>query len=597
MDYLAAIQYPLRRLLGLLGGVVDRSRLGSGRTPLHEAEADVSALLATTLDVHARRAFAKGLELIVEPLPQSRALVRTDTARLRQVLVYLVGHAVECTEQGCVAVVATATELDGARVAVCVGVVHGAARMPWEPRAQPSRIRAREGRVGDGRPRRPALTGSGVYIARRVAALMGGTVECHSEPGGGSALWLRTPMTRGPERATCGPPARRRHVLLVAAGPRAATAHAAVLDAAGVDVGVVARESLAWVDRTGYDAMLVHVPARALHDADVAPAPAVADRPVLAYAYTQGPGVHRQLLAAGYQRVVQKTSDPGTLRGALDHGLGPDRIGGIAAAPGPGPGGSRVRDRRPVLLVDDQRLDRKLVESYLADTPYEPVTVIDGDQALTAVRCRRFDAILIDVHRPGPDGLETTRRLRAADGSSRDIPVIAVTADRRIERSEWIRRAGVDDVLVKPLGRTDLLDTLDRWCRNAGATAAVDAPGRAHGAAGAGPEPPALIDEADGTRRAGGRADVARELLAMLARSLPESRDELERAHTAGDLQSLHAAAHRLKGAAAYCGVPRLRTEVSELAARAREGDAEGAAAAFERLRRTIEAVRGALGG
>ncbi len=101
---------------------------------------------------------------------------------------------------------------------------------------------------------------------------------------------------------------------------------------------------------------------------------------------------------------------------------------------------------------------------------------------------------------------------------------------------------------------------------------------------------PPLHDSDDAVRRAGGRDAVARELFAMLQRHLPEALEDLAAARAAADPSRLRGTAHRLKGAAAYCGVPRLRADLERLeAAVDAEADTD---AALDRLLATIEALR-----
>lgn len=98
-----------------------------------------------------------------------------------------------------------------------------------------------------------------------------------------------------------------------------------------------------------------------------------------------------------------------------------------------------------------------------------------------------------------------------------------------------------------------------------------------------------VYDPEDGLRRAGGRGDIAEELFAMLLRHLPQSREELHAAAGSADRRRLRSAAHRLKGATAYCGVPRLRRELEHLEQTIDAG--EDPMDPVERVLGTIDAV------
>ena len=104
----------------------------------------------------------------------------------------------------------------------------------------------------------------------------------------------------------------------------------------------------------------------------------------------------------------------------------------------------------PILIVDDNPLNVKLVRVVLLTSGYEVRTCADAESALDTLRSYRPDAILMDIQLPGMDGLELTRRLKA-DPESRDIIIIALTAYAMKGDEEKARAAGCDGYLTKPI--------------------------------------------------------------------------------------------------------------------------------------------------
>jgi len=104
----------------------------------------------------------------------------------------------------------------------------------------------------------------------------------------------------------------------------------------------------------------------------------------------------------------------------------------------------------------------------------------------------------------------------------------------------------------------------------------------------AGSDLPPLFDADEAARRAGGRPDLARDLFAMLCRNLAASHAELARARANAHPEAIRAAAHRLRGAAAYCGVPRLHHTCAEVERATRDLPAGELETALDRLEATI---------
>jgi len=122
-----------------------------------------------------------------------------------------------------------------------------------------------------------------------------------------------------------------------------------------------------------------------------------------------------------------------------------------------------------VLVVDDEPALRDSLDRALRAEGYDVETAPDGLVALARLDAREPDAIVLDVLMPGLDGLETTRRLRAA-GSR--VPVLMLTARDSVGDRVAGLDAGADDYVVKPFALEELLARLRALLRRgAGAEA------------------------------------------------------------------------------------------------------------------------------
>jgi len=104
---------------------------------------------------------------------------------------------------------------------------------------------------------------------------------------------------------------------------------------------------------------------------------------------------------------------------------------------------------RLLLVVDDFADGREMLSEYLRFHGFDVTEAADGADAVDAARRMHPRIILMDLTMPGVDGWEATRRLKA-DPATKDITVIAVTANALSGDEEKARAAGCDGYIAKP---------------------------------------------------------------------------------------------------------------------------------------------------
>lgn len=138
----------------------------------------------------------------------------------------------------------------------------------------------------------------------------------------------------------------------------------------------------------------------------------------------------------------------------------------LALAPEPPPPQEQHTDyplELHVLLADDNPVNRAVLVRMLDRLGCSSVVVDSGEAAIEAARTARYDVILMDVHMPGVDGLEATRRI-LAEGS---VPVLALTASRTDDVEAACAAAGMTGFIPKPVSMDRLRATLSsrHWPR------------------------------------------------------------------------------------------------------------------------------------
>ncbi|MBX3178795.1 MAG: CHASE domain-containing protein [Candidatus Hydrogenedentes bacterium] len=185
-----------RHLLGLINDILDMSRIESGKLGLHPTNFNLHELLNDLEMMVRSRAEAKGLHIIVERRESVPEYVAADDAKLRQVLINLMGNAVKFTKEGGVALRARADAIadgpaDGpAYMRLVVEVEDTGPGIPEEDREHIFQaFRQSDAGVDSGG------TGLGLAISKRLTEMMGGQLTVESRVGEGSCFRVCVPVT------------------------------------------------------------------------------------------------------------------------------------------------------------------------------------------------------------------------------------------------------------------------------------------------------------------------------------------------------------------------------------------------------------------
>ncbi len=126
--------------------------------------------------------------------------------------------------------------------------------------------------------------------------------------------------------------------------------------------------------------------------------------------------------------------------------------------------------RRPplsgrILVVEDDRVNQRVIELLLQKLGIESEIVEDGSTSVNLANTQHWDAVLMDCQMPGMDGFEATRQIRK-NLAGRPLPIIALTANAMTGDREACTAAGMDDFLAKPVRQEELRVCLQRWLPN-----------------------------------------------------------------------------------------------------------------------------------
>ena len=315
-------------------------------------------------------------------------------------------------------------------------------------------------------------TGLGLAYCQRVMRAFGGEISCASAPAEFTEFTMRFPAISEQEReahwrdavAQARTVLAGKRVLIVEddALQRMATRHklgplavTAELDEAAD--GQVALDMLA--DRA-YNIVLLDLHMPGLDGYAVAEKirnePGI-NQDVRIVAYTSEPAhlARAKALKGGMDGFISKPCAQLPLLAALQQSLHLPRGLGRHAA-------GRLAGRC-ILLADDSAFSRKAVAAYLRNAAATVIEAEHGQAVLDQLNANGgFDAVILDLHMPGMDGLETACAIRESREPWATLPIVALTAHSDEPAVTAARAAGMDGFLVKPVDAAQLYETLVR---------------------------------------------------------------------------------------------------------------------------------------
>jgi signal transduction histidine kinase/DNA-binding NarL/FixJ family response regulator len=200
-------------LLNLINDVLDVAKIEAGRITMQTAAFDLHKLVLDTVEITRPRADEKNLKLFLQVSPAVPQFVRSDAAKLRQVLINLIGNAVKYTPEGSVAVRVEAEPADESNFRLRlevkdtgIGIAPEDQARIFDPFVQAENRGARKG------------TGLGLAITKKFVELMRGSIGMESTLGQGSVFRLDLPMERAEDSATTISEGDRKRVVGLAPG-------------------------------------------------------------------------------------------------------------------------------------------------------------------------------------------------------------------------------------------------------------------------------------------------------------------------------------------------------------------------------------------
>lgn len=469
-------------MLDVINNILDFSKLKAGGIELEVIEFSPRELVESISSIMSTMAQEKNLEVqcyIPENIP---ARVKGDPARLRQMLMNLVGNAVKFTERGEVYTGLELREIRGDQAVLRFEVRDTGIGIP--PAMQKSIFESFV-QVDASINRRYGGTGLGLTIVREFAEMMGGRIGLDSTPGQGSTFWfeIAVPITAHQHAEHHTQHLEGCRIMVVDDNETnrrilenylQAWNAEAIIVSNGHDALHKLEDSITQqrpIDLLLLDWFMPQMDGLAL--AKAIRSDSRHDHTPIVMLTSYGISQEKQQ-QAGVQAAVTKPVRSITLRDVLTDTLRRHGSNNTAVA--------TKKTRFPelvlqpvatplapaILLAEDNPVNALIAITMLEKLNMEVVHVTTGKSALKSMRTRPYKLVLMDINMPEMDGYTATRYVRKWEKEGvlkQRTPVIAMTANALKGDRERCLKMGMDDYLAKPVKQDELLKLVGRWLK------------------------------------------------------------------------------------------------------------------------------------
>jgi CheY-like chemotaxis protein len=558
-------------LITIINDILDFSKIESGRMEINTANYLLSSLINDTVSIIRTRLKDKPIRFFTNIDSKIPNNLFGDEVRMRQILLNLLTNAAKFTEMGYVSLTISMLESSDKQVLLKFDITDTGKGITPEDQ---EKLFGEFVQVDVRRDRNIEGTGLGLAITKRLCTLMGGSISVESKYGEGSTFTVTIPQgIASPEPFASVDDAENKKVLVYERRIVYARSVCWSLENLGVTYKIVttldnfidALFSEKWslvLSGYGFHERIIQVmkkPAKSFPGGK---------KPQLALMVEWGTDIYMPNVRF-VSLPVQSISIANVLNGKEDIKESP----ASTAAP------DIMRHIFPsarVLIVDDIITNLKVAEGLLAPYRMKVDTCLTGSESIELVKNNEYDIVFMDHMMSEMDGIEATDRIRKWEKDSgiplsKQVPVIALTANAISGVREMFIEKGFNDFLAKPIDVSKLDEMLNKWIskdkRKRGAGLNLSGKRKSKF-----PDIPG-VDVRKGISMTGGTEDGYYLVLSIFLKNTPERANTMQNALETDNIQEFIVNVHGIKSASASIGADEISTEAASLEAAGKEGD------------------------
>ncbi|MDR1472621.1 MAG: response regulator [Synergistaceae bacterium] len=446
--YVSVINQAGLNLLSIINDVLDFSKIESGLFQIEDAPYKMASVLNDVISVIRTRIAEKHVLFLVDVDSGIPGSLRGDSARLRQILINLLGNAVKYTQEGFIRLAVKEISKDDGMIVLNFVVSDSGIGIKPEDAGN---IFGDFVRVDVERNSGIEGTGLGLSISRSLCRAMGGDISVTSVYGHGSEFTVTLPQRYDSAEAIAFVNNRETlRALLYHERPQYAGSLSRTLESLGV-VSLRAAE-LNEFRRELESGVWTHAFAPA---AEADAAEEIVRKNSLSTKVVLLADIGEALLPSGLISLMLPAwiVPVANFLNGVNMSVREKSLDVRFIAP-----------MARILVVDDIATNLQVVSGLLSPYRVKIDTCMSGAEAVKLVAEHEYDMVLMDHMMPGMDGIETTKRIRELEGGRfARLPIVALTANAISGMREKFLKNGFDDYLAKPIEISKLNAVIEKW--------------------------------------------------------------------------------------------------------------------------------------
>ncbi|WP_455198409.1 response regulator [Kaarinaea lacus] len=551
-EYLDTIEKSSDNLLHLLEDILDISRVEEGKLVIKNKAFNLRNCIEDVIMLMAPAVHEKGLNItyfLYNDVPQN---ISAPNERVMQVLINYIGNAIKFSEKGTIVVRAMLDPIknDSIKITVSdqgIGI----------PDIEKEHIFTPFTQIDDSSTRTQGGTGLGLAISRSITRAMGGDTGLEDNEGSGSTFWFTFPYRDTINTQVSTPLDSSESsipVLLYDSNPDTLKSIHAQISEAGYNVSdysdladilkaqnnyhvkSISILSLSHEEMGGTD--IIHSIEELIKYPDSRLILLLSSIDSSATEKVRDCGADACLIKPyRHDELVRSLS---TLAPSDEENTANNNISGLQRKT------DQILNGINILLAEDNIINTKLIQTVLGKSGANLIHANNGEEAITAFNKDDFDVILMDIQMPVVNGEEATINIRNSGPKGKVIPIIGMTANALPEDITRYKRAGFNDILIKPISVDDLLHEIRSCLKNQEYSVYRDITGSI---------------ESSSHNKLGINERLSDDLYKMLINELPQVSSQLQESFSIQDWNSLRKQIHKLLGGLSYCNVKELEKQ------------------------------------